>query len=158
MSPLNGKTVNHGSVTQAYSENATRITKQIAMEQKQCGFASARIRSSALHAHPKEAQLGWYLRKSLSFGPLRINLSRFRARQFGSGEGPARRDGAPRRYLHAGRDGLYYRTSLEQPAAKAPAESDEDGRLPRWRRFLKLPPASRESARDAPHSRPLRLG
>jgi hypothetical protein len=33
--------VNKGSVTQAYSENATRITKQIPMEQKQCGFASA---------------------------------------------------------------------------------------------------------------------
>jgi hypothetical protein len=28
-------------VTQAYSENATRITKQIPMEQKQCGFAAA---------------------------------------------------------------------------------------------------------------------
>jgi hypothetical protein len=41
VSPLNGKTVNHGSVTEAYAENATRITKQIPMEQKQCGFASA---------------------------------------------------------------------------------------------------------------------
>ena len=41
VSPLNGKTVNHGSVTQAYAENATRITKQIPMEQKQCGFAGA---------------------------------------------------------------------------------------------------------------------
>jgi hypothetical protein len=41
VSPLRGKTVNHGSVTQAYAENATRITKQIPMEQKQCGFASA---------------------------------------------------------------------------------------------------------------------
>jgi hypothetical protein len=41
VSPLRGKTVNHGSVTQAYAENATRITKQIAMEQKQCGFASS---------------------------------------------------------------------------------------------------------------------
>jgi len=40
VSPLRGKTVDHGSVTQAYSENATRITKQIAMEQKQCGFAT----------------------------------------------------------------------------------------------------------------------
>lgn len=40
VSPLRGKTVNHGSVTEAYSENATRITKQIAMEQKECGFAS----------------------------------------------------------------------------------------------------------------------
>ena len=41
VSPLNGKTVNHGSVTEAYAENATRITKQIPMEQKQCGFASS---------------------------------------------------------------------------------------------------------------------
>jgi hypothetical protein len=41
VSPMRGKTVNHGSVTQAYSENATRITKQIAMEQKQCGFAAS---------------------------------------------------------------------------------------------------------------------
>ncbi|HEX4801293.1 MAG TPA: hypothetical protein VFU91_08970 [Sphingomicrobium sp.] len=41
VSPLRGKTVNSGSVTQAYSENATRITKQIPMEQKQCGFANA---------------------------------------------------------------------------------------------------------------------
>lgn len=40
VSPLKGKTVNHGSVTEAYAENATRITKQIPMEQKQCGFAA----------------------------------------------------------------------------------------------------------------------
>ena len=41
VSPLRGKSVNHGSVTQAYAENATRITKQIAMEQNQCGLTSA---------------------------------------------------------------------------------------------------------------------
>ena len=41
VSPLRGKTVNKGSVTEAYAENATRITKQIGMEQKQCGFASS---------------------------------------------------------------------------------------------------------------------
>ena len=41
VSPLRGKTVNHGSVTEAYAENATRITKQIPMEQKQCGFGTA---------------------------------------------------------------------------------------------------------------------
>jgi hypothetical protein len=41
VSPLRGKTVNSGSVTQAYAENATRITKQIPMEQKQCGFTTA---------------------------------------------------------------------------------------------------------------------
>ena len=42
VSPLRGKTVNHGTVTQAYAENATRITKQIEMEQKQCGFAASK--------------------------------------------------------------------------------------------------------------------
>jgi len=41
VSPLRGKTVNHGAVTDAYSENATRITKQIPMEQKQCGFTAS---------------------------------------------------------------------------------------------------------------------
>jgi hypothetical protein len=41
VSPLRGKTVHQGSVTQAYGENATRITKQIPMEQKQCGFTGS---------------------------------------------------------------------------------------------------------------------
>jgi hypothetical protein len=40
VSPLRGKVVNRGTVTEAYAENATRITKQIPMEQKQCGFAA----------------------------------------------------------------------------------------------------------------------
>jgi hypothetical protein len=48
VSPLRNKTVNHGSVTQAYSENATRITKQITMEQKQCGFAGPAPAKSAI--------------------------------------------------------------------------------------------------------------
>jgi hypothetical protein len=40
VSPLRGKIVHEGTVTQAYAENATRITKQITMEQKQCGFSA----------------------------------------------------------------------------------------------------------------------
>ena len=47
VSPLRGKQVNNGSVTQAYSENATRITKQIPMEQKQCGFTAAAAQPAA---------------------------------------------------------------------------------------------------------------
>lgn len=47
VSPLRGKTVHNGSVTQAYAENATRITKQIPMEQKQCGFATAETDKAA---------------------------------------------------------------------------------------------------------------
>ncbi|ESZ61340.1 hypothetical protein NL532_23005 [Mesorhizobium sp. C120A] len=40
VSPLKDKTVNSGSVTEAYAQNAIRITKQIEMEQKQCGFTA----------------------------------------------------------------------------------------------------------------------
>jgi uncharacterized membrane protein len=46
VSPLRAKVVNHGSVTEAYAENATRITKQIPMEQKQCGFVSSNKESA----------------------------------------------------------------------------------------------------------------
>ncbi len=41
VSTLRGKDVNFGSVTEAYAQNAVRLTKQIAMEQRQCGFAGA---------------------------------------------------------------------------------------------------------------------
>jgi hypothetical protein len=41
VSPLKGKSVNSGSVTEAYAQNAVRITKQIGMEQKQCGFTAS---------------------------------------------------------------------------------------------------------------------
>ena len=50
VSPLKGKTVNHGSVTEAYGQNATRITKQIPMEQKQCGFGAAAAAPAAAPA------------------------------------------------------------------------------------------------------------
>ena len=50
VSPLRGKQVNSGSVTQAYAENATRITKQIPMEQKQCGFAAPAADNAATQA------------------------------------------------------------------------------------------------------------
>lgn len=50
VSPLRGKTVNKGSVTEAYKENASRITQQIAMEQKQCGFAAAAPAAAATPA------------------------------------------------------------------------------------------------------------
>ena len=43
VSTLRDKTVNQGSVTSAYAENATRITKQIAMEQSQCGFTAPKV-------------------------------------------------------------------------------------------------------------------
>ncbi|UVK37546.1 hypothetical protein LHFGNBLO_004597 [Mesorhizobium sp. AR10] len=47
VSPLKDKTVNSGSVTEAYAQNAIRITKQIEMEQKQCGFTTAAAPAAA---------------------------------------------------------------------------------------------------------------
>jgi len=58
VSPLRGKQVNSGSVTQAYAENATRITKQIPMEQKQCGFAAAKRGAPVTHAKPIGGLMG----------------------------------------------------------------------------------------------------
>lgn len=41
VSTLRGKVVNSGSVTEAYAQNAVRLTKQLKMEQRQCGFEVA---------------------------------------------------------------------------------------------------------------------
>ena len=54
VSTLRGKQVNAGTVTEAYSQNAIRITKQIAMEQKQCGFAAPAAAASAAPAATAE--------------------------------------------------------------------------------------------------------
>ncbi|MER8988821.1 hypothetical protein [Mesorhizobium sp. M0843] len=56
VSPLKDKTVNSGSVTEAYAQNAIRITKQIEMEQKQCGFAAAAAAPVAPAPAPAPAQ------------------------------------------------------------------------------------------------------
>ena len=50
VSPLRGKTVNKGSVTSAYGENASRITQQITMEQRQCGMGAAAAAPAAAAA------------------------------------------------------------------------------------------------------------
>ena len=41
VSTLRNKVVNSGSVTEAYAQNAVRLTKQIKSEQRACGFADA---------------------------------------------------------------------------------------------------------------------
>ena len=41
VSTLRGKNVNSGSVTEAYAQNAKRLTKQLKSEQRQCGFLDA---------------------------------------------------------------------------------------------------------------------
>jgi hypothetical protein len=60
--------------------------------------------------------VGWYLRKSLGFGPLRINLSKSGLGGSVGVKGLRVGTGPRGRYLHAGRGGLYYRTSLDPPA------------------------------------------
>lgn len=55
VSPLRGKVVNHGSVEEAYAQNATRITKQISMEQKQCGMGGAAAAAPAMAPAPTMA-------------------------------------------------------------------------------------------------------
>ena len=47
VSTLREKSVNKGSVTEAYAQNATRITKQIGMEQGQCGFTAPKVAAPA---------------------------------------------------------------------------------------------------------------
>ncbi len=52
VSTLREKSVNKGSVTEAYAQNATRITKQITMEQGQCGFTAPKVAAPATAAQP----------------------------------------------------------------------------------------------------------
>jgi hypothetical protein len=60
--------------------------------------------------------MGWYLRKSLSFGPVRLNLSKS-GLGYSVGVKGARIGTGPRgNYIHMGRYGLYYRQSLSQGA------------------------------------------
>ena len=56
VSPLRGKVVKQGTVTEAYAENATRITKQISMEQKQCGFSQTAAQTAAQPAAEPAAE------------------------------------------------------------------------------------------------------
>jgi hypothetical protein len=67
--------------------------------------------------------MGFYLRKSVSVGPLRFNLSKsgvgvsagIRGLRFGTG---------PRgNYVHMGRHGIYYRATL--PSARAVASAPQ---------------------------------
>lgn len=66
--------------------------------------------------------MGWYLRKALNLGPLRINLSKSGIGLSAGVKGLRVGTGPRGRYLHAGREGLYYRKSLNsepQPGGDA---------------------------------------
>lgn len=63
----------------------------------------------------REQDMGWYLRKSFPFGPLRINLSKSGIGASVGVKGLRVSTGPKGRQLNAGREGLYYRTSLNSP-------------------------------------------
>jgi hypothetical protein len=63
--------------------------------------------------------VGWYLRKSFSFGPLRLNLSKS-GLGYSFGVKGARIGSGPRgNYVHMGRYGLYYRQYFNQNATNS---------------------------------------
>ena len=59
--------------------------------------------------------MGWYLKKSFPFGPLRINLSKSGIGASVGVKGLRVSTGPKGRELNAGREGLYYRASLNSP-------------------------------------------
>lgn len=73
--------------------------------------------------------MGWFLRKSFGIGPIRLNLSKS---GFGLSAGikGLRIGTGPRgRYIHGGREGLYYRQSLQsrsKPGELAQEPMSED--------------------------------
>ena len=59
--------------------------------------------------------MGWYLKKSFAFGPLRLNLSKSGIGASVGVKGLRVSTGPKGRQLNAGREGLYYRASLNSP-------------------------------------------
>ncbi len=59
--------------------------------------------------------MGWYLRKSLKVGPIRFNLSKSGIGTSVGVKGLRIGSGPRGRYIHAGREGLYFRQSLSNP-------------------------------------------
>ena len=68
--------------------------------------------------------MGWYLRKSLRFGPLRFNLSKSGIGTSIGVKGLRVGTGPKGSYLHGGRDGLYFRERLGETPAELPAEEE----------------------------------
>ena len=59
--------------------------------------------------------MGWYLKKSFAFGPLRLNLSKSGIGASVGVKGLRVSTGPKGKQLNAGRGGLYYRASLNSP-------------------------------------------
>lgn len=63
--------------------------------------------------------MGFYIRKSISVGPFRFNLSKSGIGLSAGVKGFRIGTGPRGNYVHMGRGGLYYRATLNQPAGKA---------------------------------------
>jgi hypothetical protein len=68
--------------------------------------------------------MGWYLKKSFGFGPLRLNLSRSGIGATVGAKGLRVSTGPRGRQLNAGREGLYYRTSLSAPTDRPDSQPE----------------------------------
>ena len=75
--------------------------------------------------------MGWYLKKSFAFGPLRINLSKSGIGMSAGVKGLRVSTGPKGRQLHAGRGGLYYRASLGSRPAQPSAEPEPQDEVER---------------------------
>lgn len=72
--------------------------------------------------------MGWYLKKSFAFGPLRLNLSKSGLGSSIGVKGLRVSTGPKGEQIHAGREGVYYRASLNSPRRSSP--SDPQSREP----------------------------
>jgi hypothetical protein len=68
--------------------------------------------------------VGWYLRKSLRLGPLRINLSKSGIGASVGVTGLRVGTGPKGPYLHGGREGLYFKESLSKRTQQITAPED----------------------------------
>jgi hypothetical protein len=69
--------------------------------------------------------MGWYLRKSLSLGPLRLNLSKSGIGTSVGVKGLRIGRGPKGPYVHGGRGGLYFREQLGGKPDEVAADEEE---------------------------------
>ena len=69
--------------------------------------------------------MGWYLKKSFAFGPLRLNFSKSGIGASFGVKGLRVSAGPKGRQVHAGRNGLYYRVSLNPRLARPAPEHEK---------------------------------
>ena len=84
--------------------------------------------------------MGWYLRKSLKIGPLRLNLSKSGIGASAGVTGLRVGTGPKGTYFHAGREGLYFRKSLASKR-QAPETTEIE---------TEVQPSSFDSRQEAP--------